>query len=152
MKKPSLLVKIGRFIFLLVLVNLIGLIGAGYMDEDTMAWYHTLPVSNLNPPDYLFGLVWTILFWLQAIAAFLVWGKASPRYFVLQLALNMLWSFTFFYLRSPVWALVVLAFFIFALMANIKSFARVSRIAAWLIVPTLLWALFALYLNIVIAI
>jgi len=152
MKQPSLLVKIGRFIFLLVLVNLIGLVGNSYMNEETMAWYHTLPVSNLNPPDYIFGIVWTILFWLQAIAAFLVWGKASPRYFVLQLALNMLWSFTFFYLRTPVWALVILVFFIFALMANIKSFARVSSIAAWLIVPTLLWAIFALYLNIVVAI
>ena len=151
MNQPSLLVKIGRFIFLLVLVNLIGYISAGYMTPDTMEWYQSLSVSNLNPPNYVFSIAWGILFILQAIAAFLVWGKASPRYFVLQLGLNMLWSFTFFYLRSPLWAFVVLILFILALMANIKSFAHANRLAGWLIVPTLLWSFFALYLNWVIA-
>ncbi|MBQ3696055.1 MAG: tryptophan-rich sensory protein [Alphaproteobacteria bacterium] len=147
MKKISLLQKIGRFIFLLVLVNLIGWVASGYMTDDTMAWYWTLPHSNLNPPDYIFGPVWGILLFLQAVAAYLVWGKASPRWFVLQLALNMLWSFAFFYLRSPGGALVVLVFFILALMANIKSFGKTNLLAGWLIVPTLLWAFFALYLN-----
>ena len=143
----SSLQKIGRFIFLLVLVNLIGAISASYMTQDTMIWYNHLPLSKLNPPDYVFGIVWSILLFLQVIAAFLVWGKASPRYFVLQLALNMLWSFTFFYLRNPAAALIVVIFFILALMMNIKSFGRANKGAGWLIVPTLLWAFFALYLN-----
>ncbi len=147
MQSTSVFVKIGRLIFLLVLVNLIGFISASYMTPDTFQWYHTLPVSSLNPPDYIFGHIWTLLLFLQAIAAFLVWGKTSPRFFVLQLGLNLLWSFSFFYLRNPALALVILVFFIFALMANIKSFARKSLTAGWLIVPTLLWSFFALYLN-----
>ena len=150
MKSPSLLTKIGRFVFLLVLVNLIGYIASSYMTPSTMAWYRTLPVSSLNPPDSIFGAVWGILFFLQAIAAFLVWGKASPRSFVLQLALNMLWSFSFFYLRNPALALIVLIFFILALIANINTFSKAKRIAGWLMVPTLLWAFFAFYLNAVI--
>ena len=147
MKSISIIQQIGRFVFLIVLVNLIGYIASSYMTDDTMIWYHALPLSTLNPPDYIFGLVWSILLFLQAVAAFIVWGKTSPRYFVLQLALNMLWSFTFFYLRNPAAALVVVFFFILALIANIKSFGKANKTAGWLIVPTLLWAFFAFYLN-----
>lgn len=147
MEKTSLLKKIARFLFLIILVNIIGNISRSYMTPDTMIWYHALPLSPLNPPDYVFGIIWSILLFLQAIAAFLVWGKASPRYFVLQLALNMLWSFTFFYLRRPAWAFIVVILFIIALIMNIKSFAKASKVAGWLIVPTFLWSLFAIYLN-----
>ena len=147
MKSVSFWQKALRFIFLLVLVNLIGYIASSYMTDDTVAWYHALPLSVLNPPDYIFSIAWGILLFLQAIAAFLVWNKANQRYFVLQLALNMLWSFTFFYLRNPAAALVVVFFFILALIANIKSFGRANKWAGWFIVPTLLWSLFAFYLN-----
>ena len=143
----SLTQKIGRFLFLLVLVNLIGFISSAYMTPETTKWYHTLPLSSLNPPDYVFGLVWSVLLFLQAIAAYLVWGKASPRYFVLQLALNMLWSFVFFSLRRPDSALVIVLLFILALMMNIKDFAKANRTAGWLLVPTLFWVFFAVYLN-----
>ncbi|MBQ3784965.1 MAG: tryptophan-rich sensory protein [Alphaproteobacteria bacterium] len=139
--------RIGQFIFLVFLVNLVGYIGSSYMTADTMVWYHQLPASFLTPPDYIFGIVWSFLLFLQAIAAFLVWGRATPRYFVLQLALNMLWSFSFFGLRNPTAALVVVIFFILALIMNIRTFGRELKVAGWLIIPTLLWALFALYLN-----
>ena len=147
MQKISLLTKIGRFLFLLILVNIIGYVASSYMTDDTQIWYRALPHSSLNPPDYIFSVVWGILLFLQAIAATIVWGKASPRFFVLQLALNMLWSFIFFYLRRPDFALAVVICFIWALIMNIKSFAAANKLAGWLIVPTLLWSFFALYLN-----
>ena len=147
MTQVSLFQKIGRLVFLILLLNLIGSIGAAYMTEDTMIWYHTLPQSSLTPPPYVFGIVWGTLFLLQAISAFLVWGKASPRYFVAQLILNMLWSFTFFYLKRPDFAFVTVLIFVIALIFNIKSFGHVNKLAGWLLVPTLLWALFAIYLN-----
>ncbi len=147
MQSVSLLRKVGRLIFLIILVNVIGYVGASYMTPNTMLWYDSLPKANLNPPQYVFPIVWGILFLLQAIAAFLVWGKASPRWFVIQLVLNMLWSFSFFYLKNPALALGVLVLFIIALCFNIRAFDKANRFAGWLIVPTLLWAIFALYLN-----
>ena len=147
MPQISFAQKTGRFLFLLVLVNLIGYIASAYMTKDTMLWYDDLPQSVLTPPRYTFALVWSILLLLQAISAYLVWGKASPRYFVLQLALNILWSFVFFYLRCPEIALVTILLFIWALVMNIKSFGHVNKWAGWLLVPTLLWTIFAVYLN-----
>ena len=150
MQLKYILQRIGQFIFLVLLVNIIGYIGGSYMTADTQAWYHQLPLSNLTPPDYVFGIVWSLLLFLQAVAAFLVWGQATPRYFVLQLALNMLWSFAFFGLRNPAAALAVVVFFILALIMNIRTFGKESKIAGWLIVPTLIWAVFALHLNLIV--
>ncbi len=147
MAQISLLKKMARLLFLVLLLNLISYISASYMTEETMIWYTALPQSSLTPPSYVFGIVWGLLFLLQAIAAFLVWGKTSPRYFVLQLILNMIWSFTFFYLRRPDFALLTVFVFVIALIFNIKSFGTVNKWAGWLLVPTLLWALFAIYLN-----
>ena len=150
MQHNSLFQKVCRLVFLLVLVNVIGYIASGYMTPETLKWYHALPQSKLTPPDALFGVVWSLLFTLQAISAFLVWGKVTPRYFALQLALNMLWSFCFFYLRSPLAAFFTLILFTLAVIATIKSFYKASKVASWLMLPTLLWALFAMYLNVMI--
>ena len=139
--------KIGRFVFLLILVNLIGYIATAYMTPDTMIWYNALTRSSLTPPQEIFAIVWSILLFFQAIAAFLVWGKTSPRYFVLQLALNILWSFVFFYLRLPSYALLVVLLFVVALIMNIKAFSKTDKWAGWLLIPTLLWSFFAVYLN-----
>ena len=147
MQQNHILSKTGRFIFLFILVNLVGYISRAYMTDDTIIWYNALPHSPLTPPSFVFGIVWSILLFLQAVAAYLVWGKASPRYFVLQLALNMLWSFVFFYLRLPHIALITVVFFVLALIMNIKSFAKANKWAGWLLVPTLLWSFFAIYLN-----
>ena len=82
MENVSLLKKAGRLFFLILLVNIIGYISSSYMTSDTKIWYHALPLSSLNPPDYVFGLDWSVLLFLQAISAYLAWGKASPRYLV----------------------------------------------------------------------
>ena len=147
MQKKSVWTQVARFLFLLILVNLVGYIASSYMTADTLNWYHALPNSPLTPPDWAFGIVWSVLFFMMALSYFLVWGRASPRWFVIQLLGNMLWSFCFFYLRSPLLGFICVLFLIFALIMNIRSFSKVSKISGLLLVPTLLWCVFALYLN-----
>ena len=147
MQRKSIWHSAIRLFFLLFLVNTIGYIGGSYMTPETMLWYDSLPNSSLTPPDWVFPIVWTFLFTLMAISAFLVWGRASPRWFVAQLMMNMLWSFFFFYLKSPFWAAAIILLMLIFLALNIRSFGKVSKISGFLLIPTFLWSLFALYLN-----
>lgn len=147
MQKKSVWYQVAELLFLLVMVNSIGFIGSLYMTPETLNWYHQLNISPLTPPDWVFGMVWSVLFFLMALSMFWVWGRASPCWFAIQLLLNMLWSFSFFYLRSPLLAEIVLIGLIFALIMNIYSFGKVSRISGLLLIPTFVWSLFALYLN-----
>ena len=152
MQKKFVLRSAIRLFFLFFLVNTISYIGGTYMTPETMQWYYTLPMSSLTPPDWVFPIVWMVLFSLMALSAFLVWGKVTPRWFTAQLMANMLWSFTFFYLRNPVLAVGVIILMLVFLFLNIYTFGKVSRVAAWMLIPTFLWALFALYLNLYIVI
>ena len=147
MQRKSVWRSAGRLFFLLLLVNTIGYIGRTYMTPQTMIWYHSLPNSSLTPPDWVFPITWSILFTLMAISAFLVWGRASPRWFVAQLIMNMLWSFSFFYLKNPILAAGIVVLMLIFLILNIISFGKVSKIAGGLLIPTFIWSLFALYLN-----
>ena len=147
MQKKFVWNNVTRLLFLLVLVNLVGYVASLYMTPDTLNWYHQLPNSPLTPPNWVFGAVWSVLFFMMALSYFLVWGRASPRWFAIQLGANMLWSFCFFYLRSPVLAFICILFLIFALLKCIKSFWGCSKVSSWLLVPTLFWCFFALYLN-----
>ena len=137
----------GRLFFLLLLVFTIGYVGSGFINEKTWLWYDALAKSPLNPPRFVFPIVWTILLFLQAIAAFIVWAKASPRWFGIQLMLNMAWSFTFFYLHNPLAAFVISLLFSIAVFLNTTTFYRANKWAGTLILPTFLWSLFAIYLN-----
>ncbi len=118
-------------------------------------WYATLEKSALTPPDFVFGPVWTALYALMGVALFLVWrGEALYRLkrraahlFFIQLALNVLWSFLFFGLQSPLAALADIAVLWLMIISTIIAFAKCSRAAAWLFLPYLLWVSFAAYLN-----
>ena len=127
-----------------------GLIGSVFTASSISSWYQYLAKPELNPPSWVFGPVWTTLYLLMGIAAYLVWRvralKAHAVFFV-QLALNALWSVLFFGLRSPGLALIEIALLWLAILVTIVSFNRVSRTAAFLLVPYLLWVSFATYLN-----
>lgn len=121
------------------------------------AWYATLVKPALNPPAWVFGPVWTTLFVLMGISLFLIW-KSDPAVarkerrrgvilFFIQLILNTLWSIIFFAWRSPGGALVEIILLWLAILATLIAFARISRTAAWLLVPYLAWVSFATYLN-----
>lgn len=133
--------------FLLSIVFSISYVSGSFITPDRLNWYKTLPLSSLTPPDVVFGIVWTVLYFLMAVSAFLVWNKVSPRYFVLQLITNGLWPFLFFYLHSPIAGLIdILAMIVFVGL-TIKTFYSVSKVSAYLLLPLAVWILFAFYLN-----
>lgn len=132
-----------------------GIIGSFFTAASIPTWYATLTKPTLNPPAWVFGPVWTTLFALMGIAAFLIWRKGWSRkdvkvalgLFFAQLVLNTLWSIIFFGLQNPGAAFVEIVVFWIAIVATIVSFARISKAAAWLLVPYIVWVSFASYLN-----
>lgn len=116
-------------------------------------WYPTLVRSSLTPPGYVFSLVWGVLYVLMGISAGIIWSARTSyswvliSLFFLQLGINLLWSFSFFYMQSPVLGFAVLvALFMFVLVYVAGSYMQ-NRVAAYLNIPYLLWLMFALYLN-----
>ena len=142
----------------IIISELAGIVGSVFTVPAIPVWYAALAKPALNPPSWVFGPVWTTLFALMGIAAFLVWKKGLARrdvrialgIFIGQLLLNALWSFIFFGLHSPGGALIEIIFLWLAILAALIAFARISRPAAWLLLPYLLWVTFAAYLNIAI--
>jgi len=150
MKRTTVWTKALRLLFLLFLTNLVGYVGGTFITPEGIAWSETLIESRLTPPDLYFALAWTVLYFLMGIAGWLAWNKATPRPFVMQLAFNLLWPFLYFYLREPVFALLDIAVMIYFIIRTIQVFRPVSRPAACLMVPVLLWSVFAFYLNTII--
>jgi len=142
----------------ILLAQAAGLIGAYFTFDAIPAWYVFLNKPFFSPPNWIFGPVWTILYTLMGIAAFLVfkkgWKKKPVReaiyFFGFQLALNSLWSIIFFGFRSPLWALVEIVILWIAIAFTISRFARVNKTAALLLIPYILWVTFALILNLAI--
>ncbi len=143
----------------LALPQLAGLIGSLFTSSVIPTWYATINRPSLSPPNWIFGPVWTTLFILMGIAFYLVWTKwavlpwtkrqkrLALALFGVQLVLNTLWSIIFFGLQSPGGALIEIVFLWLAIAATIITFAKISRPAAWLLVPYIAWVSFASYLN-----
>ncbi|QDV22572.1 TspO/MBR family protein [Aureliella helgolandensis] len=117
-------------------------------------WYKTLAKPSWNPPAYLFGPVWTTLFVMMAIAAWLVWKPAGLQaakrplcLFTLQLVLNVAWSWVFFHFHQPGWAFVEIVILWIAIFATTVAFFRRSKLAGGLLLPYLAWVTFASVLN-----
>lgn len=114
-------------------------------------WYRTLDKPAWNPPDAIFGPVWSTLYILMGIAMVLVRRTeahgSTQTLFGLQLALNLAWSYAFFGFRSPAAGAVVIVALWLAIVATIVAFSRRSRLAAALLVPYLAWVSFAALLN-----
>ena len=117
-------------------------------------WYQTITKPSWNPPGWVFGPVWTTLYLMMGVAAWLIWRHAKPGekavplgLFAAQLALNALWSFVFFAWHQTGWAFVEIIFLWIAIAATIVSFSRISKVAAGLLVPYLAWVSFASFLT-----
>ena len=144
-----------KLICAIVISELAGGIGAIFTVSAIPTWYAALAKPALNPPSWVFGPVWTTLYLLMGIAAFLVWNKGWDRkdvrkalgVFLLQLALNAIWSIIFFGLHSPFWAFVDIVAMWLAIVWTMMLFYRISKPAMWLLLPYILWVSFAAYLN-----
>ncbi len=121
-------------------------------------WYATLTKPALNPPNWIFGPVWTVLYALMAIAAWRVFmrrtkhasAKPALALYAVHLVVNALWSIVFFGLHSPIISLGIIALLWACIAALIYLFNRSDRAAAALLVPYLCWVSFASYLNLMI--
>lgn len=119
------------------------------------SWYQTISKPSWNPPSWIFAPVWTTLYVMMGIALFLVWKSDSSEVlkktaiilFAVQLALNFCWSFIFFNLEQPAWALVEISMMWVTILLTIFAFGNISKTAAWLLVPYISWVSFATILN-----
>jgi tryptophan-rich sensory protein len=129
----------------------VGGLGSLWTSAGVKSWYPSLVKPAFTPPGWLFGPVWTGLYVLMGVAAALVWQKvgwnAALGLFVAQLVLNALWSLLFFRLQSPLLGLIGIVALWAVLLAAVIAFARIERVAGWLLVPYLLWVSFAAVLN-----
>lgn len=132
-------------------------LGASSTATSVNGWYQTLNRPDWNPPDWVFGPVWTVLYLMMAIAAWCVWRSTSWRrsgsalgWWAVQLALNSLWSIVFFGMRRPGWAFAEIVLLWMAIAITIRGFLRHSVAAALLLLPYLLWTTFAAVLNFVV--
>ena len=116
-------------------------------------WYQSLEKSSLTPPNIVFPIVWNILFILMGVAAWRVWERRSQGasfallLFIIQLGLNMLWSYLFFGLQRPGLALIDIIVLWAAILATTISFFKIDKIAGILLLPYIGWVSFAIYLN-----
>ncbi len=128
--------------------------GSVWTSSSVDTWYAQLHKPALNPPNWLFGPVWSVLYLCMAASAWLVWrnaGWSGGRYalvlFFAQLGLNVTWSALFFGLRLPGAALVEVLVLLLAIIATAISFLPFSRTAFWLMIPYAAWVSFASHLN-----
>ena len=116
----------------------------------TPTWSRPAAHWSFSPPNWLFGPVWTTLYFMMGAAAWMVWrrqGAGALKVFWLQLALNALWTPLFFGLHNPLAGLVCIVLMWLAIVWTVYGFWRVSHPAAWLLVPYLAWVSFATALN-----
>lgn len=129
-------------------------LGAAWTNLSVTTWYSELQKPSWNPPNWVFGPVWTCLYVTMAVAAWLVWrekgfrgGRFHLLLFAVQLALNAAWSALFFGWRNPGLAFAEIVLLWIAILATVMAFGRVSTWAAALLVPYLAWVSFAAALN-----
>jgi tryptophan-rich sensory protein len=115
------------------------------------AWYAALNKPEWNPPGWIFGPVWTALYVMMAVAAWLVWKRSGWNrplwHYFIQLILNAAWTPIFFGAHEPGWSFVVILALWLAVLVTLLSFLRVSKPAGWLLAPYLAWVTFAAFLN-----
>lgn len=142
-----------KLIISLALPQLVGGLGAFFTITSIESWYSTLVKPSWNPPNWLFGPTWTLLYLLMGIACYLIWKSNHPqkkpmlKLYAIQLILNGLWSPAFFGMESPLFGLLVIVPLWLAIVACILLFRKISPLASGLMVPYLLWVSFATALN-----
>jgi tryptophan-rich sensory protein len=148
------LVTIIKLIIACVFCLSVGWIGSLFTDSIS-GWYQELNKPFFNPPGWVFAPVWTALYIMIGVSAFLIWQKGvfekkvkiALGFFIIQLLLNAIWTPLFFGLKSPFAAFLDIVFLWLAILITIASFYRLSKAAAFLLMPYILWVTFAAVLN-----
>jgi len=143
------------FIICLLIPLAIGAIGSFFTFESVRTWYTTLNKPSFNPPNGIFGPVWTTLYILMGIASYRIWKRRkevsgyqwAAVIYVIQLILNLMWSFLFFYQKHIALALVEIGILWLAIIATAFLFYRIDKLAGLLFIPYILWVSFASYLT-----
>lgn len=147
-----------RLFLSIALCQTAGAIGAFFTRQAILEWYFYLKKPYFTPPNWVFGPVWVVLYTLMGVAAFLVWRKglrevkvrAALAVFLLQLVLNCLWSIVFFGFRSIGGGLSIILLLWIVIFWTIMKFSELSRVAAGLLIPYIVWVSYAVLLNVVI--
>ena len=129
---------------LVILTSVIGSLANVYINSDD--WYTSLIKSSLNPPSFVFGIVWPILYVLMGIIAYKLAHKIAPI-FIMQLVLNAAWSWIFFYFHAPFIALLDIGLLIYLNQRILMMIKKESGALYFLYLPYVLWLSFAAFLN-----
>jgi tryptophan-rich sensory protein len=146
--------KIGAFLLSLIIPLAVGGISGYFTVSAIPGWYQTIQKPSWNPPNWVFGPVWTTLYALMGIAMYLIWTqpRSEQRQRALhlnaaQLILNFFWSLIFFNLHAIGWALIEIIILWVLIVRTMFAFDRVYKPAAWLLLPYIVWVTFATILN-----
>lgn len=144
-----------KLIICILAIEFIGIMAGFFTSSSVGSWYQTLIKPSFNPPSWLFGPVWTILYAMIGVSLyFVLTAKQKPKIknksywiFGIQILLNFMWSIVFFGMHKIFLALIVIALLWLAIILNFLAFYKISKISAWLLVPYWLWVGFASVLN-----
>jgi len=142
--------KLNWFVFISCLVVVFIVAAIGSMFTDTGAWYESIKPS-ISPPNYVFPIVWTILFYFIAVSLYYSWLALNKKkvmiYYGINFILNILWSYLFFTMKNPSFAFIDIIVLWFSIMFLIVFSWKKSETASYLLIPYLLWVSFATILN-----
>jgi benzodiazapine receptor len=147
--------EIARIILCIAICQLAGIIGSVFTASSVTTWYTTLVKPWFTPPGSVISAVWIALFALMGLSLFLIWqkgistadSKIALGVFAAQLLANVLWSYAFFGLQSPLAGVVVIVVLWLLILQSILRFWPISKDAALLLVPYIIWVSFAAFLN-----
>ena len=132
------------------------IIGSIFTFREIPTWYAGLVKTPISPPNWLFGPMWTVLYFLIGLSFYYIWVKGFKTYqsklvlalYIIQLVLNAAWSIVFFGLHSLIGGAILIVFLWFSIVGNIVEAREVSKTAAYLLLPYLAWVTIATILNI----
>jgi tryptophan-rich sensory protein len=148
--------KILRISTAVITCLVVGYLSGMVTKESITNWYPTLVKPAFNPPNWIFAPVWSLLYLMMGIAAGIIWNKIETdqknvikamKFFIIQLALNALWSYLFFGLHNPFLALVEILLLLLLIYETYSQFKKIDVLAGKLFIPYLAWVSFATILN-----
>ena len=146
--------NIGIFIGFVLIPVTVGVIASIATSSSVDTWFQTLEKPFFNPPEWLFAPVWTSLYVLMGISSYLIYTTAQSAMrilaldvYIMQLFLNFLWSWLFFWFKSPGFALYNIILLAVVIVIMIRRFYGIHKLAGILQIPYLMWILFATALN-----